>query len=93
MYGHCDKAENCDFAHTVAELEILHAPKYTSMNRKLIEMEGTSTVINSYLPTKVTLKMQVLSKRSYHVISPKVIFAMKIRRVYLSAPCKEILEI
>ena len=20
MHGHCDKAENCDFAHTVAEL-------------------------------------------------------------------------
>ena len=38
MNGVCDKAENCNFAHTVAELEILQTPKYTSMNRKLIEM-------------------------------------------------------
>ena len=47
------------------------------MPRKLIENEGTATVIISFLSKIGQVKLQALSKRSYNVILPRVLFVIK----------------
>ena len=79
--GYCALADKCNFAHAVSELEVMKPKNYTNMNRKLIEMEGTATIIYSFFTTKVKVKMQRLNKRSYNIILPKVIFDIQIYRV------------
>ena len=48
------------------------------MNRKLIEMEGTATMIYSYFTTRSKVRLQRLNKQSYNIIIPKLIFEMKL---------------